>query len=184
MGDVVPGSNVGSYMRQFGPHSINNLITGYNSKYAGKLTPAGAAVVNSGALTSTELAALGGVQQTLFNAPANQVGNDILRIWDLGTSYSFKVGERLNIAPSVHAFNVLNAANFDGPGGLGLTRQAGILTSNLNPSAVGTANNTTRATQEPYRIGLGTGVYSFGAPRQLEFGLKATSNFCSQMAQL
>ena len=102
------------------------------------------------------------------------VGNDILRIWDLGASYNFKVGERLNIAPSVHAFNVLNAANFDGPGGLGLSRQAGILASSLNPSAVGTANNTTRASQEPYRIGLGTGVYSFGAPRQLEFGLKAT----------
>ena len=174
VGDVVPGSNVGSYMRQFGPHSINNLITGYNSKYANKLTPAGSAVVSSGALSATDMAALGGVQQTLLNAPANQVGNDILRIWDLGASYNFKVGERLNIAPSVHAFNVLNAANFDGPGGLGLSRQAGILASSLNPSAVGTANNTTRASQEPYRIGLGTGVYSFGAPRQLEFGLKAT----------
>jgi hypothetical protein len=130
--------------------------------------------VSSGALSASDLTALGGVQQKLFPAPSNQVGNDILRIWDLGASYNFRVGEGLNIAPSIHAFNVLNTANFDGPGGLGLTRQAGILTSSLNPSAVGTANNTTRATQEPYRIGLGTGVYSFGAPRQLEFGLKLT----------
>ena len=63
--------------------------------------------------------------------------------------------------------NVLNAANFDAPGALGSTRISGILSGSS-----GSANNTTAASQEPYRIGLGTGVYSFGAPRQLEFGLK------------
>jgi hypothetical protein len=166
-GDVVPGSNVGSFMRKFGPHSINNLINNYNSGNAGKFTPAGSAVVNSGALTATELTELGGFQQMLPTAPSNQEGNGLLKIWDIGASYNVKVGERLTIAPSVHAFNVLNMANFDGPGGLGLTRMSGILTG-----LPGSANNTTSQSQEPYRAGLGTGVYSFGAPRQIEVGLK------------
>jgi hypothetical protein len=167
VGDVVPGSNVGSFMRKFGPHSINNLINGYNNGDAGKFTPAGTAVVNSGALTSAELTEIGGVQQKLPNAPSDQVGNDILKIWDVGAAYNIKVGDRLTLAPSVHAFNVLNTSNFDGPGGLGLTRISGVLTG-----SPGSANNTTALSQEPYRVGLGTGVYSFGAPRQIEFGLK------------
>ena len=173
-GDIVPGSNVGSFMRGIGPHSINTLINNYNSKYSNTFTPAGVAVLNSGALTSAQLRALGGVQQKLLNAPVNQVGNDILRIWDLSVGYNFKLGEHLSIQPSVHAFNVLNTSNFDGPGGLGLTRLAGTLASNLVSPSAPAANTTTPANQDAYRVGLGTGVFSFGAPRQLEFGLKAT----------
>ena len=164
VGDIVPGSNVGSFMRGIGPHSINTLINNYNSKYANTFTPAGAAVVNSGVLTGAQLSALGGVQQRLLNAPPNQVGNDILRIWDVSLGYNFKLGERLTIQPSVHAFNVLNAANFDGPGGLGLTRLAGTLASNIVQPSAPAANTTTAANQGAYRVGLGTGVYSFGAP--------------------
>jgi hypothetical protein len=169
VGDVLPGTNVGSFMRKLGPHSINNAIDAYNQKYAGQLTPAGSLVVNSGALTSAQMAELGAVAQPVQDAPSNQQGNDILRIWDIGLGYAFKLGESLTLTPSVHAFNVLNAANFDAPGTLGSTRIRGVL-----DGSAGTANNTTPAEQEPYRIGLGTGVFAFGAPRQLEFGLKAT----------
>ena len=169
VGDVVPGSNVGAFMRSVGPHSINNLITNYNTNFAGKLTPAGAAVVGSGALTTAQMTALGAVGQTIPLAPANQLGNDILRIWDIGAGYAFKVGESLTLQPGVHAFNVLNAANFDGPGTVGSVRESGALTG-----AGGSANNTTTLTQEPYRIGTGTGVFGFGAPRQLEFSMKVT----------
>ncbi len=171
-GDIVPGSNVGSFMRQVGPHNINNLINAYNSKYAGQLTPAGAAVVNAGVLTQGQLSALGGVATTLPTAPSNQVGNDILRIWDVGAAYDFKLGEALTIQPSIRAFNILNMANFDAPGGQGSTRLSG----NLDGSA-GTATNTigqlgAANSQGAYRVGTGTGVYAFGAPRQLEFALK------------
>ena len=170
VGDVVPGSNIGSFMRGIGPHSINNLINNYNSKYGGQLTPAGNAVVGANiGVSAANLASLGAVQQTLPLAPPNQLGNDILRVWDMGLGYSFKLGERLSIEPSVHAFNILNAANFDAPGPLGSVREDGVL--NGQP---GSANNTTAASREPYRIGLGTGVFALGAPRQLEFGLKAS----------
>jgi hypothetical protein len=165
--DVLPGTNVGAFMRTTGPKSINNLINNFNNNYAGKLTPAGAAVVNSGALTNADMIALGAVPQAITPAPANQVGNDILRIWDVGVGYSYKLGESLTLQPGVHAFNILNAANFDGPGTIGSTRETGVLTG-----SPGSANNTTYLTQEPYRVGLGTGVYGFGAPRQLEFSMK------------
>jgi hypothetical protein len=175
VGDVVAGSNVGSYMRQFNQHSINKLINSYNATNAGQLTPAGKAVVNSGVLTQEQLSELGGVQQTLLNAPTNQVGNDILRIWDIGASYNYKLGEALTIQPSVHAFNVLNFANFDAPGTLGAVRESGTLASNIS-ATTGTINNTTyngtTNGQDAYRVGLGTGVYAEGAPRQLEFALK------------
>ncbi|AXC11676.1 Oar protein [Acidisarcina polymorpha] len=170
VGDVVPGSNIGSFMRGVTPHNINNLITNYNNAYSGKLTPAGNALVNANVgISAANLTSLGAVAQSLPLAPANQLGNDILRVWDVGVGYSFKVGEGLSIQPSVHAFNVLNAANFDAPGPLGSVREDGVL--NGQP---GSANNTTAASQEPFRLGLGTGVFALGAPRQLEFGLKAT----------
>ena len=118
-GNILPGSNIGSYNRGIKPGNINNAIDNYNSKYVGTLTPAGNAVVSSGALTANATVQISGSPQPIFNAPTNAVANDILRIWDVGVSYSFKIGEALSIQPAVHAFNILNAANFDGPGGLG-----------------------------------------------------------------
>jgi Carboxypeptidase regulatory-like domain len=172
VGDIVPGSNVGSFMRQYGPHNINNLINSYNAKYTNQLTPAGAQVVNAGVLTAAQMVALGGVTGALTPAPPNQVGNDILRIWDVGAAYDWKIGEGLTVQPGVRAFNILNMANFDAPGTLGSTRISGVLNG-----APGSANNTIGTLgaangQGAYRIGTGTGVYAFGAPRQLEFSLK------------
>ena len=63
------------------------------------------------------------------------------------------------------AFNVLNFANFDGPG----NRLLGALNG-----TVGTLNGTTKTERETNRIGLGSGVYSLGAPRQIQFALKLT----------
>ena len=100
------------------------------------------------------------------------MGNDILRIWDLGAAYDWKLGQGLTVQSGVRAFNVLNMANFDAPGTLGSTRLSGVM--NGQP---GSANNTVGTlgaanSQGAYRIGTGTGVYAFGAPRQLEFALK------------
>jgi hypothetical protein len=172
IGDIVPGTNVGAFMRQVGPHNINNLISSYNTKYSGQLTPAGTQVVNAGVLTAAQMSALGGVAPPITPAPSNQVGNDILRIWDLGVSYNLKLGEGLTLQPGARAFNILNMANFDAPGTLGSTRLSGIMNG-----APGSANNTIGTlgaanSQGTYRIGTGTGVYAFGAPRQLEFALK------------
>jgi hypothetical protein len=65
----------------------------------------------------------------------------------------------------VSAFNVLNFANFDGPG----NRLSGAL--NGTPGSV---NGTASADRAANRIGPGSGVFSFAAPRQVQFGVKLT----------
>ena len=63
------------------------------------------------------------------------------------------------------AFNVLNFANFDGPG----NRLSGV----LNGTA-GSVNGTSAEDRITNRIGPGSGVYSLGAPRQIQFGVRLT----------
>jgi hypothetical protein len=65
----------------------------------------------------------------------------------------------------VSAFNVLNFANFDGPGNR--------LSGALNGTA-GAVNGTTAVNRAANRIGPDSGAFSLGAPRQLQFGVKLT----------
>jgi hypothetical protein len=58
---------------------------------------------------------------------------------------------------------VFNFANFDLPSAL----LNGLLTG-----AAGQVNGTTPAGHNIDRVGIGTGVYALGAPRQIEFGLR------------
>jgi hypothetical protein len=65
-------------------------------------------------------------------------------------------------AQAGHQFNF---ANFDLPGNM----LNGLLTG-----AAGQINGTTPQGHYVNRVGVGTGVYSLGAPRQIEFGLRLT----------
>ena len=67
--------------------------------------------------------------------------------------------------PIVARFTAFNFANFDLPG----TALNGLLTG-----AAGQINGTTSMGHNVDRVGVGTGVYSLGAPRQVEFGLRLT----------
>jgi len=80
-------------------------------------------------------------------------------------SWSCKIGEGIAIQPSVGFYNLFNFANFDLPG----NALNGLLTG-----ASGQINGTTPTAHNVNRVGVGTGVYSFGAPRQIEFGLRIT----------
>jgi len=73
--------------------------------------------------------------------------------------------ERFTVQPSAGFYNLFNFANFDLPG----NALSGLLTG-----AAGQINGTTRVGHDVNRVGVGTGVYSLGAPRQLEFGLRIT----------
>lgn len=177
-GDIMPGTNVGSFGRGISAGGLNGAIDNYVSNFGGALTPAGQALVTAGYFTQSQLISLGAVtpgacptnfvptpvQPTcLQHAPAGNVGLDWLRAFDMTFAWPVKITERFKIEPSISIFNVFNFANFDPPN----NKLGGIL-----DGAVGDVNGTTVANRTSTRIGVGSGLFAQGAPRQMEFGLK------------
>jgi hypothetical protein len=177
-GDIVPGSNVGSFGRSISPGDLNSFINSYNSKYANQLTPAGQALVTANLFTSSQLAALGAVTPTLDTAPAGNVGMGWLRSVDFRFAWPITLRERFVIEPSVTAFNMFNFANFDTSvnslSGILQSSALGVTTPGVSVNnVVGFSTNcTTGNCRAGDRVGPGSGVFSLGSPRELEFGLK------------
>jgi hypothetical protein len=135
-----------------------------NTNIGGVLpTPAEQQLINSGLFTLAQLQALGGVAPAVPAVVPGQVGLGWLKAFDMEFSWvGHAFHERLAITPSVSVFNLFNFANFDSA--------ANTLVGQLNGTS-GSINGTTAATR-PDRIGAGTGVFAFGAPRTIEWGLK------------
>ena len=163
-GDPLPGTNIGAFGRSVKTGDLNKVLSAYNGSLAGTSTPAGQALVDAGLVTQSQLSQLNAIQQPIPLAPAGEVGLGAFRSLDMKLAWVYKIRERFSIEPSFSAYNVLNFANFDGAGGR--------LSGELNGQA-GSINGTTPANRTN-RIGPGTGTFSFGAPRQLEFGLRLT----------
>jgi len=163
-GDPLPGTNVGAFGRSVKAGDLNKVLNAYNSNQAGTLTPAGQALLDANLFTQSQLVTLGATKQPVPLAPNGEVGLDAFRSLDMKFSWVYKIRERFSVEPSFSAYNVFNFANFDGGGGR--------LSGELNGQA-GSINGTTAANRTN-RIGPGTGTFSFGAPRQLEFGLRLT----------
>ena len=180
-GDLLPGTNVGDFGRGISASGLNNTINSYYDNFAGLLTPAGQALVNAGLFTQSQLQQLGAVTPGRCNpdgtpvnsneaacvalAPPNNVGLSWLKSFDLTFAWPIKIKERFTLEPSISAFNIFNFANFDGPS----NKLLGILNKGTLPSFV---NGVTASTRGSNRIGVGSGVFALGAPRQMEFGLK------------
>jgi hypothetical protein len=156
--------SVGAFMRQIGPAGLTTAVNNYNANIGGVLpTPAGQTLINDGLFTLAQLQALGGVAATVPGVTPGQVGIGWLRAFDLEFSWvGHAFHERLSIQPSVSVFNMFNFSNFDSA--------ANTLTGQLS-GATGSINGTVQAGR-PDRIGAGTGVFAFGAPRTIEWGLK------------
>lgn len=92
----------------------------------------------------------------------NRVNLSWLRACDLNLRWFHAAGERLTLQTGVGFHNLFNFANFDLP------------SASLNGLSIGAAGqiNGTTALGHNDRVGVGTGVYSLGAPRQIEFGLR------------
>jgi hypothetical protein len=179
--DPVPGTHVGSFNRDINASNINRALTNYNNTVALNLTPAGQVLLQNGLFTSAQLGvgnslcynnpnnlpvnSLCAVAPPVPLAPPGQVNLSWLRALDLKLAWSYRLHERVTMQPSVALYNLFNFANFDLPG----NALNGLLTG-----AAGQINGTTRGDHNVDRVGVGTGVYSLGAPRQVEFGLRLT----------
>jgi len=166
-GDVLPGTNLGSFGHGVNTGNLNNVISKFNSTTAGTLTPAGQALVNAKLFTTPQLAKLGAVVPSIPLAPAGEVGLDNFIADDLRVSWPFHPGwERITLVPSIDIFNVVNKANFDPPNGLNTSTLRGALSG-----TPGSLNGTPYALRTN-RYGLGSGVFSQGIPRAVQFGLR------------
>jgi hypothetical protein len=161
----VPGTAYGAFGRNVSASRLNALINNYNNTIAGKLTPAGQALVSAGLFTNEQLVALGAVAPKIRAAPNGGVDLDWLRAFDVKLTWSHILREKITIRPSVGLYNAFNFANFDLP--------SNTLRGELD-GGVGSVNGTTYNQQGANRVGVGSGVYSLGAPRVAEFDLKLT----------
>jgi hypothetical protein len=176
-GDGTPGDHFP--FRRVGPFNaisssdLRTEITTYNNTQAGSLTPAGSALVTEGLFSKTQLATLKGVTPFIVVPPMGQFSNPTYKSLDAAISWPFKFGDRLTVVPTARFFNVLNFGNF-----LPLSGQLTTYFPSINqPSSggAGSANGTPSGnSRDVLRIGQGSGVYNYGAPRQMEFGVRIT----------
>jgi|tagenome__1003787_1003787.scaffolds.fasta_scaffold20990097_6 hypothetical protein len=164
VGDPLPGTHLGQFDRGTDASNLNGLITKYNTAQGAQPTPAGNVLMQNGLMTAAQLQALGGVSPTIDLAPAGQVDYSWLRALDLRLAWRHTFRERFTIEPSVGFFNLPNFSNFNLP--------PNTMNGILFGSGAGSINGTTRADNEAFRVGNGTGVYGLGSQRQIEFGLR------------
>ncbi len=186
VGDLIPG-----YIGSTGKYSTSKLtksIAYYNSNFAGKLTPASTLLTATNLFTPQELVALGAVAPLICSngssagaqgcqaLPGHYAESTWLKTIDLRLNWPLHVGERLMIEPSVSLFNVFNFANFGGPGNQlnGVLNGAPGSSLNNASSAGFCGNSLTLCSSRQDRILPGSGTYSSGAPRQMEFGVRVT----------
>jgi Carboxypeptidase regulatory-like domain len=163
VGDPLPGTHFGQFDRGTDARQLAGLINAYNSKQGGQPTPAGQVLIDNGLFTASQLQALGGVSPVFGAPPTNQVNFTWLRSMDLKLAWRHTFAEKYTIEPSVGFYNLLNFSNFNLPPNT---------MNGLLDTGGGSINGTDPLANESFRVGNGTGVYSVGAQRQIEFGMR------------
>lgn len=110
-GDILPGLGAGGFGRKVGSlKELNDIITAFNTNFAGKITPAGQALVSAGLFTEAQLRRLGAVTQAIPLVPDGTPNpwHNIFRT-DLQISRPIKIkGERVVVKPFADIFNLFN----------------------------------------------------------------------------
>ena len=164
-GDPLPGTNRGSFGRSVKIGDLNSRLTAFNNTVANTLTPAGQSLVTAGLFTQAQLVSLGGTVNNggkLPLAPANAIGLDSFFNTDVRFSKSIRIKEHFRVEPMIEIFNLFNIGNYDPP--------ANPLLNQLDGQD-GSINGTTKA-HRANRYGLGSGSFTPGIPRALQFGFR------------
>jgi hypothetical protein len=174
VGDPAPGTVLGDYMHRVNGGNLQAFITNFNATEAGKLTPAGRQVVNSGLFTQSQFTSIGGAIQQVANLPqATGLNNPAFRSMDVTASYPIRLAflrEGFSLEPSISFYNVGNFSNFASyTTTLTNVNSAGGSVNNSSSSVTGFNNFDTQAAGRTLR---GSGTFDQGAPRSTEFGLK------------
>jgi len=184
--EPVKGTGIGQFERSTNIDNLQNVISTYNTHFAGTLTPAGHCLVADQScigsapievMTNSDMAALGWVMPTLPSVAPNASSIPWLKTFDLRAAWPIKVGEHLVIEPSASAFNILNFSNAFLPGNLPGASMFPGPNPTLAPNGIlapGVVGGVTPASLTPFRPGLQSGTFATGAPRQLEFGVRVT----------
>lgn len=182
-GDIIPGTNVGSFMRGIKPSGFAKFIQNYNTAVGSatsSATPAGTMLINGGVFSLRELQEIGGVPQPLAAPVLDVAGLGWLKTFDVKLSWNHTYRDRITFEPSVGLFNLFNFANFDLPG----NTQNGVLSfgsGSLSPfftalqpenTVGGTSPNLSGSFGRTNRASLQSGMNAQGAPRAIEWGLK------------
>ncbi len=173
VGDLLPATIIGS-TGKYSNANLTKAIKYYDTNYAGLLTPAGNALVNSGLFSALQLHELGAYAPLVQPLPGRAAQATWLKTMDLRLSRPFLVGDRVKLEPNVAVFNIFNWANFGGAG----NQLSGVLDgapgSSLNNATSGgyCGLSANFCTQRLDRVLPGSGTYATGAPRQIEFGVR------------
>src|SRR5579864_972496 len=177
--EPVPGTQIGQFMRGTDATTLHNVISEYNTHFAGSLTPAGHCLVGDGqcpgsgpvqVMSAADMSALNWVMPQI--APVAPGGQNFtwLKSLDIKAAWPIKIREKVTVEPSASVFNVFNFANSFLPGNLpSASLLPGGANGTLGPNVVGGVNG---ASLMPFRAGFQSGTYALGAPRQIEFGLR------------
>ena len=177
-GDLAPGTLPGAYMHRVNSTNLASYISNFNGSYAGKATPAGQAVINSGLISLSQLTALKGVIQPIALLPQTRANNNAMfRSLDVNFSYPirmYKLHEGMSLEPNIAFYNVGNFSNFATTTSTlyNTTTAGGAYNTSTAGQLTGVDNFAVQGARRTYR---GVGTYSQGAPRQTEF--KLTLNF-------
>jgi hypothetical protein len=179
VGDLIYGTQVGGVGARKAS-DLHNAIVFFNQNLAGRPTPAGTALFiqpdqfTPPLMTVQQVLALGATAPFLQDVPAHAAQATWLKTIDLRLSWPLRINERVRIEPNASIYNLLNFANFGAPG----RQLSGVLDgspgSSLNYASNGGTCNSNYAlcSARLDRVLPGSGVYSLGAPRQFDFGVK------------